>query len=299
MKASDFLLAALYLAVAGCSPNAIEPPLENFGPVYLTVDKSTYLPEDTVLVTLHNDGEEPVFLDGCSALFLATKTDTGWNEQPIKICVWEGIIQKVGPNRIYQEKYEAKYFRGAHKFVAPIGVGCQEGMPTGQAKCVAWGKIYSPVFSLTGYENAGGNLEITTPKTEYTWSPEDLGASRQIEAAVFNQSDRTYYAKLGDGFNGSLDQETLFVAEGTGGFIERHEPDGSWRAMPRGMLIEGTRFVALRPQKNYRLISSLYNWRGDESGQFRIKIEYFDQIDPPPGNSLRVDYSQIFRISSQ
>jgi hypothetical protein len=230
-------------------------------------------------------------------LFLATKTDTGWNEQPTKICVWEGIIQKVGPNSIYEEKYEAKYFRGAHKFVASIGLGCLEGMPTGQANCTGGDKIYSPVFSVTGYENAFSNLEITTQRAEYTWGPEDLGASRQIEATVFNHSDRTYYAKLGDGFNSSLNQETLFVAEGTGGFIERDESDGSWRAMPRGMLIEGTRFVALRPQKNYRLMTSLYNWRGDETGQFRIKIEYFDQMDPPPGSSPHVDYSQVFEIS--
>lgn len=151
MKPLTIFWAALYFALAGCSPNAIEPPLENFGPVYLTVDKTTYLPEDTVLVTLHNDGEEPVFLGGCSALFLATKTDTGWVELPTKICVWEGIIHKVGPNSIYQERYEAKCFRGVHKFVAPIGVGCQEGMPTGQAKCTGEGKIYSPVFNVAGY----------------------------------------------------------------------------------------------------------------------------------------------------
>jgi hypothetical protein len=115
MKPLTVLLAVLSLALAACSPNATEPLPENFGPVYLTVDKSTYSPADTILVTLHNDGKEPVFLGGCSALFLATKTDTGWNEQPTVICVWEGIIQKVGPNSIYQEKYEAKYFRGVHK----------------------------------------------------------------------------------------------------------------------------------------------------------------------------------------
>ncbi|MCI0696172.1 hypothetical protein L0337_29740 [candidate division KSB1 bacterium] len=298
MKPSNIFLAVLYLALAGCSPNATEPPQENLGPVYLTVDKSIYSPEDTVLVTLRNDSEESVFLGGCSALFLATKTDTGWNEQPTKICVWEGIIQKISPNSIYQEKYEAKYFRAAHKFVAPVGLGCQEGMPTGQAKCTRWEKIYSQVFSVSGYENAAGNLEIRAQKVEYTWGPEDLGASRQIEATVFNHSERTYYAMLGDGFNSSLDQETLFVAEGTGGFIELNESEGSWRAMPRSLLFEGTRFVALRPQKTYRLLADLGAWRGNETGQFRIKVEYFDRNDPPPGTTPKVDYSHAFTISA-
>jgi hypothetical protein len=299
MKPLNILLTVLCLVLAGCSPNATEPPQEKFGPVYLTVDKSIYSPEDTILVTLHNDRNELVFLDGCSALYLAAKTDTGWVEQPTKICVWEGIIQKVGANSIYQEKYEAKYFRGAaHRFVAGYGLGCQEGMPTGLANCARWGKIYSPVFSVTGYENAAGILEISAQKVEYTWGSEDLGASRQIEATVFNHSDRAYYARLGDGFNSSLDQEILFVAEGTGGFIERNKSDDSWRAMPRGMLIEGTRFVALRPQKSYRLLAYLGSWQGNETGQFRIKIEYFDRNDPPPGTAPKVDYSHAFTISA-
>jgi hypothetical protein len=172
-------------------------------------------------------------------------------------------------------------------------------MPTSQANCTGGDKIYSPVFSVSGYQNATGNLEISVQKNEYTWGTEDLGISRQVEATVFNHSEQTYYAMLGDGFNGSLDQETLFVAEGTGGFIERNESDGSWRAMPRGMLIEGTRFVALRPQKSYRLLAYLGPWQGTETGQFRIKIEYFDQINPPPGNSPQVDYSQVFEILSR
>jgi hypothetical protein len=299
MKASNILLAALYLALAGCSPNATEPPQEDLRPVYLTVDQSIYSPADTVLVTLHNDSEEPVFFGGCSALLLATKTDTGWNEQPTKICVWEGIIQKVSANSIYQEKYEAKYFRGAHKFAAPIGLGCQEGMPTGQAKCVRWDKIYSPVFSVSGYDDAAGNLEITTQKVEYTWGPEDLGASRQIEATVFNHSVRTYYARLGDGFNSSIDQEILFIAEGSGGSIERYGSEGTWRVMPRSLLVEGTRFVTLRPQKAYRLQAYLGSWRGDEVGQFRIKVEYFERNEPPPGTTPKVDYSHAFTISAQ
>jgi hypothetical protein len=171
MKASTVLLAVSCLALAGCSPNATEPPQENLGPVYLTVDKSIYSPADTVLVTLHNDSEEPVFLGGCSALFLATKTDTGWNEQLTKICVWEGIIQKVGPNSIYQEKYEAKYFRGEHKFGAGFGLGCQEGMPTGQAKCTRWGKIYSPVFSVSGIPKPAiiAYTEIPRPYSKSTY----------------------------------------------------------------------------------------------------------------------------------
>ncbi len=298
MKPSNFLLALLCLAFAGCSPNATEPPQENLGPVYLTVDKSIYSPADTVLVTLHNDSKAPVFLEGCNQLYLATKTDTGWVEGAMWDCAWEGFAVKINPGSAFQRKFMAKHFPGVHIFVAPIYFGCLDGTPISGAKCNRQDKIYSPVFSVSGYENAAGNLEIRTQKVDYTWGPGDLGASRQIEATVFNHSDRTYCAMLGDGFDSSLDQEILFVAEGTGGFIERNESDGSWRAMPRSLLIEGTRFIALRPQKTYRLLAYLGSWQGNETGQFRIKIEYFDRSDPPAGTTPKVDYSHAFAIAA-
>jgi hypothetical protein len=146
---------------------------------------------------------------------------------------------------------------------------------------------FNPVF-----QDAKGNLKIMTSKTEYTWQGDGLG----MQATIHNESDQTYYAKLGDRFNSSIDQENLFVAEGSTGYIERLNSDGSWSAMPRGILIEGVRFVALRPQQTYRLSASLYAWHGNETGQFRIKVEYFDRIDPPPATSPMVDYSNVFTI---
>jgi hypothetical protein len=68
--------------------------------------------------------------------------------------------------------------------------------------------------------------------------------------------------------------------------------------MPRSMLIEGTRFAALRPQKTYRLLAHLGLWQGNETGQFRIKVEYFDRNDPPAGTTAKVDYSYAFTISA-
>lgn len=147
-------------------------------------------------------------------------------------------------------------------------------------------------------ETGAGNLSITLPRLEYAWSANDLGSSRQIQATVRNNSDRTYYANLGDGFNGSLDQDNLFlVGEGMGGAIEKFNPDGSWSVMPSGgALIEGTRFVALRPQKDYWLRAPLSGWRRNETGQFRLKVEYFDQSDPAPETLPKVDYSAVFII---
>jgi len=296
MKHNSVLLAIGCLVVLGFG--CTNPVLEFTSPIYLSVDKVIYAPEDTILAILHNQSDEPVFLEGCNQLYLATKTDTGWVEDVMWVCVWEGFAVKINPNSVFQQKHHAKYFRGVHRFIAPIYFGCLDGEPISGAECNHKDKIYSPQFTVRGYENAAGNLEIVSQQSEYSWTPDDLGSSRQIQATIRNTSDRTYYAKLGDGFNSSIDQDDLFIADGTNGFIEKFNPNGSWSAMPRDLLIEGTRFVALRPQKNYQLKAApLYFWRGDEIGQFRIKVEYFDRIDPSPEISPKMDYSNVFTIA--
>ncbi|MGH7490776.1 MAG: hypothetical protein ACREOO_00125 [bacterium] len=143
---------------------------------------------------------------------------------------------------------------------------------------------------------AAGYLSIHTDKNSYRWQPNDLSRSGLIYATLTNNSDITFYAMMGDGFDSSFDQQNLFVAQGTGGAIERKHADGSWEVMPRAWLIEGTRAVALRPRASYRLSAPVHEWCGTETGVFHVKVEYFDRIDPEPGSLLFFDYSNVFTI---
>jgi hypothetical protein len=295
MKLDNAMLTIVCLVALGLS--CTNPVLEFNSPIYLTVDKLVYAPEDTIRVTLHNNSDEPVFLEGCNHLYLATKTDTGWIAPGVR-CVWEGFAVKILPRGSFNEKHPPRYFRGLHKFFARVYFGCLDGKPISEAKCADRTILYSPQFAVSGYGNAAGNIEILLDKPGYSWASDDLGSSRQIQVTIISRSDRTYYANLGDGFDSSIDQDDLAVAEGSGASIERFNPDGTWSAMPRDLLIEGTRFVALRTRKSYRLTAEpLYFWDGDETGQFRIKVEYFDRIDPSPDVSPKVDYSNVFTIA--
>lgn len=114
--------------------------------VLLTVNKIRYSTDDRIVVTLKNLSSQPVFLQGCSPIMIATKTDTGWEEAPLVVCIWEGIAQKVDPGQSYKETLEAKNFKGTHKFFAPVYYECVEGKPISEAECTGMDKIYSPIF---------------------------------------------------------------------------------------------------------------------------------------------------------
>ncbi len=264
--------------------------------VHLTVDKATYSAADTIRVRLQNHGEEPVFLEGCSQLFLEARVETGWTEAPLWVCVWEGFAMKIAADSSYKLAWPAAYLRaGTYRFVAPLSFGCRDGQPISAAQCTSRDTIYSQEFVVV--LQVAGQLRIATEKNAYRWTSNDLNASRLIQATLTNTSHTTFYARLGDGYNSSLDQQELFVAQGSGGHIERQHDDSSWQPMPRGILFEGTRFIALRPQQNHRMLATLQQWIGNESGQFRFKVEYFDRLDPAPVVLPMVDYSNVFVIT--
>ncbi len=146
-------------------------------------------------------------------------------------------------------------------------------------------------------ESGNGALAIKTEREDYSWRAEDLGSSRLVAATLTNTSNQTFYAILGDAMLGSLSQDVLHVAEGSHGHLEQRKTSDSWRELPRGILIEGVRFVALAPQQSYRLLVHLYSLQGNEAGAFRIRVEYFDRIDPPEGETAKTDYSNVFAIA--
>jgi len=277
MRTISFTFIVAAVMMFGCS-NAI---IETYEVVSLEVDKTVYSPNDSILVTLRNETYQSIFLDGCSQFLLATPVDTGWQEQPIEICVWEGIMGKLKPGGVLRQKFPARPFIGQNKFVVRYATGCLEGKPRSEAQCGSSGRIESRAFTVYGEENLILNVRCV---------------GQELRATVFNQNpDQTYFANLGDGFNSSLDQERLYIAEGTGGYVERLTPDGSWLPIPRPLLVEGSRFVALRPRQTYQLVLPAIN----VGKIFRLKIEYFDQIDPAPGATPRVDYSTNFDFPCQ
>lgn len=150
--------------------------------------------------------------------------------------------------------------------------------------------------------DGAGNLQIQTEKVEYSWSGE-LETLLRIRATLTNKSNNTYYAKLGDFFNSSIEQDYLTVAEGSDGYFEKRTSTNDWESMPRGILIEGVRSVVLRPSQEYYLDVGLYMFRlyvsdgNDATGEFRIRIDYYDQIDLPSGAVPRKDYSYSFTIN--
>jgi hypothetical protein len=171
-------------------------------------------------------------------------------------------------------------------------VGCTHQSPLSES---AQQRTSSPEFRQSF--QAAGWLSIKTDKHSYRWEPDDLTTSGLIYATLKNESDSTLYAMMGDGFNSSIDQQNLYVAQGTGGYIQRQHADGWWEVMPRGWIIEGTRFIALRPGESYRLSAPVHEWSGTETGVFRFEVEYFDRIEPEPGALPFVDYSNAFTIS--
>jgi hypothetical protein len=170
-------------------------------------------------------------------------------------------------------------------------VGCRHQSPL--SECEQQGAS-SPEFSQSF--QAAGRLSIQTDKNSYRWQPDDLSTSGLIYATLKNKSDSTFYAMLADRFRISSGQQDLFVARGTGGYIERQHANGSWEVMPRGWLIEGSRFIALWPRESYRLSASVHEWCGMETGVFRFEVQYFDRIDPEPSALPFVDYSNVFTI---
>lgn len=145
-------------------------------------------------------------------------------------------------------------------------------------------------------ELGSGALQIKTEREEYSWRANELGAQQIIVATLTNTSNQTFYARLGDGFAGFA-QEQLYIALGSHGHIEQWQAGANWREMPRGELIEGVRFVVVESKASYQLHADLHKWQGNESGEFRLRIDYFERSDPPEGATPNVDYSNVFGIA--
>ncbi len=155
----------------------------------------------------------------------------------------------------------------------------------------------NPVDSLP--TNIGNDkLYIRTDENAYSWKQSESRLIIIIQGSLENKSEVTYYSKTGDGY-GPPEQDQLFFAENSAGKIEKYnQSDNSWyETNILGFLIEGSRFVPLNSSKVYSIYAHLtINKDREEKGKYRLRIDYYDNINPKNNSKPFKDYSNTFLI---
>lgn len=139
--------------------------------------------------------------------------------------------------------------------------------------------VSGAIAACSGYDNGqttdptnsivAGQVTIALPKTVYTiaeLSPSGSG----VRATLGNTSDQTFYSMLGDAFNGAIDQNPLFVANGSDASLQRQQ-GSDWVAVSGLNLVEGVKVVSIQPGKSYDLIAQS---NAVTAGQYRIVVAY-------------------------
>ena len=132
-------------------------------------------------------------------------------------------------------------------------------------------------------EISAGGLSLATDKTTYSVaevSPGGAGIRATLTAAL----DKPYYAKLGDAFNGAVDQNPLFIAEGADGVVERQSGNG-WVKASGGILVEGVREVVLTPGKTYSVFALLST--PIQTGTYRLTVSASETAGGPKTSVVR------------
>ena len=143
-------------------------------------------------------------------------------------------------------------------------------------------------------ESGDGLLTIQNAKVVYS-------SSRRIEvtATVENHTDRLFYARLGDAYNSSAEQPTLYCAAGSNSFLEQWDPP-AWQSLPLSHLDEGVRVVELRPHSRYTLYGLTFHSgsasrfvRLPDRISLRLRVQYFDDATLSPDHAHQ-DFSNNF-----
>ncbi|MFN8573651.1 MAG: hypothetical protein U0132_16470 [Gemmatimonadaceae bacterium] len=136
--------------------------------------------------------------------------------------------------------------------------------------------------------NAAGTLAIQAPATVSAASFRTTG----FEATVRNTGATTVFANVGDAFNSAVEQNPIYTSMGSDAIVEVESNPGTWSSITFSVMVEGTRYIALKPGKTYRLISMADV--GAFRGQGRVRVQYNSSADGS-GNAF-VDYSNTFEI---
>ena len=124
-------------------------------------------------------------------------------------------------------------------------------------------------------------LEVTLPQTTYARSDLDITSGPGVRARIVNGTAQPYYSRLGDAFNGAVEQDPLWVATGSDGALERAD-GAAWAAVEGVFLVEGVREVTLRTGKSNELIA--HAPPGVAPGRYRIVVA----LRPAPGAAVAV-----------
>ena len=125
---------------------------------------------------------------------------------------------------------------------------------------------------------AAGQLTITLPKNIYTTTDLNPASGQGVRATLGNSADQTFYSMLGDAFNGAIDQNPVYVANGSDASLEREQGSG-WVAVSGVQMIEGVKVVSIQPGKSYELIA---HSSGATAGRYRIVVNYRNSVSAEP-----------------
>jgi hypothetical protein len=132
-------------------------------------------------------------------------------------------------------------------------------------------------------------LSLTAEKASY--SAADINSDKDgVGAKLVIAADRSFYSRIGDAFNGALDQNPIYIAAGTDGAIERQSGD-SWTAAESGILVEGVREVVLSAGKTYVALVPLSH--PVPTGTYRLRVSVRDKSG---GDVTRTIVSPAFQI---
>jgi hypothetical protein len=149
--------------------------------------------------------------------------------------------------------------------------------------------VTSPLEPVT--QRGSGHLRIEVHEvTTHGEQVEILFA----DASVTNTTGMDFYARIGDGFSGDLEQSLVFAAKNTDAAIERRATLGSWVPVTEGALVEGARFVLLRAGQRYRM----HGYLTHQKGSHRIRLDYSNVNNDPSAALPYRDYSPTFVVKS-
>ena len=143
--------------------------------------------------------------------------------------------------------------------------------------------------SALSTEISSSGLSLATDKATYSVAEVGPG-SAGIRATLTAAPDKPYYAKLGDAFNGAIDQNPVYIAEGTDGVVERQSGTG-WVKATGGVLVEGVREVVLSPGKTYSVFALLST--PVQPGTYRLTILVGEVAGGPKTVTVR---SAVFEV---
>lgn len=154
---------------------------------------------------------------------------------------------------------------------------------------------------IVGTVSEYGELHIKTDKEIYYWRQSEENRIIGIEGELQNRSTRIYYSRVGD-YWGRTDL-VLFAQNSAGRLEKLDNSDYKWYETELlGMIIEGSKFIPIEPTKNYAIHAHLYidnDKYKDETGKYRLRIDYFNSIEEAKEATPFSDYSNTFEIRAK